>query len=147
MQPRSPSPSPLTGLLAAGPSPSGPAATPLICLVAATGAVFGVTAQTLLRRAGLDAASLYNDVLAHHAATLHFALAWWAWWLFPLGALLVGPLGAAATRAVDGGRRLVRGCWSFAMALAVLGLAAVAQLRSFPPSATVAGNSLVSLLV
>src|SRR4029077_4132554 len=83
MQPRFPSPSLSTGLHAAGPSPSGPAAIILICLVMASGAAFGIAAQILLQRLGLDFDSIRSDVLAHRAAALHFALAWWAWCLVP----------------------------------------------------------------
>ena len=145
MQPRFPPPSLSTGLHAAGPFPPGPAATILICLVMASGAVFAIAARTLLHRAGLDFDSMRADVLAHRAATLHFALAWWACCLFALGAFLVGPLCGAATHAIVG-RRLTRPLWS-ATAIAVLGLAAVAQLRSSPPAAAVATNAAVSLLV
>src|SRR5580658_6225379 len=146
MQPRFPPPSLSTGLHAAGPFPPGPAATILICLVMASGAVFGIAAQNLLQHADLDFESMRIDVLTHRAATLHFALAWWAFCLTALGAFLVGRLCAAATRALVG-RRLTRGpLWS-ATAIAVLGLAAMAQLRSSPPAAAVATNAVVTLLV
>jgi hypothetical protein len=112
----------------------------------ASGVVFGIAARTFLQRAGLDFESMRTDVLAHRAATLHFALAWWACCLFALGAFLVGPLCAAATRAIVG-RRLRRGPLWFATVFAVLGLAAVAQLRSPPPAAAVAANAVVTLLV
>ena len=127
MQPRFPSPSLSTGLHAAGPIPPGPAATILICLVMTSGAAFGIVAQISLQRLGLDFDSMRGDVLAQRAATAHFALAWWAWWLFALGAFLVGPLCVAAARAIVVGYRLMPGLGSFAMAIAVLGLAAVAQ--------------------
>src|SRR6266481_1092838 len=147
MQPRFPSPSLSTGLQAAGPFPSGPAATILIGLVMASGAAFGIAAQISLQRLGLDFDSIRSDVIAHRAATPHFALAWWAWWLVALGAFLVGPLCAAAARAIVGGGQLMRGLGSFATAIAVLGLAAVAQQRSFPLAAAVGANAVVSLLV
>jgi hypothetical protein len=54
---------------------------------------------------------------------------------------------AAATRAISGGGQLMRGLVSFATAIAVLGIAAAAQLRSFPPATAVAANAVVSLLV
>jgi hypothetical protein len=146
MQSRFPSPSLSTGLHAAGPSPSGPAAIILICLVMASGAAFGIAAQISLQRLGLDFDSIRSDVLAHRAATPHFALAWWAWWLVALGAFLVGPLCAAASRAIVGGGQLMGGLGSFAMAIALLGLAAVAQPRSFPPATAVAANPAISLL-
>ena len=147
MQPRFPSPSLSTGLQAAGPFPPGPAATILICLVMASGAVFGMAAQISLQRLGLDFDSIRSDVHAHRAATAHFAVAWWAWGLFPLGAFFIGPLCVAATRAIGGGGQLMRGLRWFATAIAVLGFAAVAQPRSFPPAAPVAANTVVSLLV
>jgi hypothetical protein len=151
MQPRFPSPSLSTGLHAAGPFPSGPAATILICLVMASGAAFGIAAQISLQRLGLDFDSIRGDVLAHRTATPHFALAWWAWWLVALGAFFVGPLCVAATRAIVIGCRLMPGLGSFATAFATamvaLGLAAVAQPRSFPPAAAVATNVVVSLLM
>jgi hypothetical protein len=145
MQPRFPPPSLPTGLHAAGPLPPGPAATIPTCVVMA-GAGFGIAAQTLLQHAGLDFESIRVDVLAHRVATRHFALAWWACCLLALGAFLVGPLCAAATRAIVG-HRLARGPLWFAIAGAVLGLAAVAQPRSFPPAAAVATSVLVSLVV
>lgn len=144
MQPRFPSPPVSTGLQAAGRFSVGPAAT---IFVMACGAAFGIAAQTLLQRAGLDFESMRNDVLAHRTATLHFALAWWACWLLPLGAFLVGPLCTAATHAIVFGGRLMRGLWLAATAIAVPGLAAVGQLRSFPPAATVTTNAVVSLSV
>ena len=151
MQPRFPSPSLSTGLHAAGPSPPGPAATILICLVMACGALFGIAAQISLQRLGLDFDSIRGDVLAHRTATAHFGLAWWAWWLVALGAFFVGPLCVAATRAIVVGCRLMPGLGSFATAFAtavvVVGLAAVAQPRSFPPAADVATNVVVSLLM
>jgi len=99
MQPRFPSPSLSTGLHAAGPIPSGPAAVILICVVMASGATFGIAAQISLQRLGLDFDSLRSDVLAHRAATSHFALAWWAWWLIAPAAFLAGPLSTAAAGA------------------------------------------------
>jgi hypothetical protein len=152
MQPRFPSPSLSTGLHAAGPFPSGPAATILICVVMTSGAAFGIAAQISLQRLGLDFDSVRGDVLAHRVATAHVGLAWWAWWLVALGAFFIGPLCVAATRAIAVGCRLMpglllRGLLSFATAIAVLGLAAVAQPRSFPPPAAVATNVVVSLLV
>ena len=145
MQPRFPPPSLPTGLHAAGPLPPGPAATIPTCVVMA-GAGFGIAAQTLLQHAGLDFASIRVDMLSHRVATLHFAFAWWACCLFALGAFLVGPLCAAATRAIIG-TPLTRGPLWFAIAGAVLGLAAVAQPRSLPPAAAVATSVLVSLVV
>jgi len=147
MQTRFPFPSPSTGLQAAGPFPSGPAAIILICVVIAGGAAFGIATQILLQHLGLGLDSIRNDVHAHRAATPHFALAWWAWWLCALGAFLVGPLCAAATRAVAAPCRLMLGLRSFVVAIAVLALACVAQLRSFPPASAVPVNSVVSLLV
>ena len=147
MQPRFPSPSLSTGLHAAGPSPSGPAATVLTCLVMACGATFGITAQILLQRLGLGLDDIRNDVLAHRAATRHFALAWWAWSLFALGAFLIGPLCAATTQAIFARRRPMRGLRLFAATITVLGLAAVAQSRSFSPAAAVATHAVVNLLV
>jgi len=147
MQPRFPSPSLSTGLHAAGPFPSGPAATILICIVMASGAAFGIAAQISLQRLGLDFDSIRGDVLAHRTATPHFALAWWAWWLVALGAFFVGPLCVAATRAIVIGYRMMPALLSFATAIVVLGLAAVAQPRSFPPAAAVGTNVVVSLLV
>jgi hypothetical protein len=112
-----------------------------------SGATFGIAAQISLQRLGLDFDSIRGDVLAHRVATPHFALAWWAWWLVALGAFLVGPLNATAARAIVVGCRLMPGLLSFATAIVVLGLAAVAQLRSFPPAAAVATNAVVCLLV
>jgi P27 family predicted phage terminase small subunit len=142
-----PSPSLSTGLHAAGPFPSGPAATILICLVVASGVAFGIAAQISLQRLGLDFDSIRSDVIAHRAATPHFAIAWWCWWLVALGAFLVGPLCAVAIRAIGGSVQPMRGLPSFATALAALGLAAVAQPRAFPLAATVGANAVVSLLV
>jgi hypothetical protein len=119
-------------LHAAGPFPSGPAATILICIVMASGAAFGIAAQISLQRLGLDFDSIRGDVFAHRTATPHFALAWWAWWLVALGAFLVGPLCVATTRAIVIGYRMMPTLLSFATAIVVLGLAAVAQPRSFP---------------
>jgi hypothetical protein len=117
----------------------------------ASGALFGIAAQISLQRLGLDFDSIRGDVLAHRTATPHFALAWWAWWLVALGAFFVGPLCVAATRAIVIGCRLMPGLGSFATAFATaivaLGLAAVAQPRSFPPAAAVATNVVVSLLM
>src|SRR5262249_2048723 len=79
----------------------------LICVVIAGGAAFGTAAQILLESIGFGFDSIRNDALAHRAATPHFALAWWAWWLSALGAFLVGPLCAAATRAIVAGCRLM----------------------------------------
>jgi len=77
-----------------------------------SGAAFGIAAQISLQRLGLDFDSVRSDVLAHRAATPHFALAWWAWWLVALGAFFVGPLCAAATRATVGGGQPMRGLGS-----------------------------------
>src|SRR5262249_35421659 len=72
MQPRFPSPSLSTGLHAAGPFPSGPAATVPTWLVMASGAAFGIAVQILLQRFGLGLDDIRNDALAHRAATPHF---------------------------------------------------------------------------
>ncbi len=72
MQPRFLPPSLSAGLHAAGPFPSGPAATMRILFVMATGAVFGIAAQVLLQRLGLSVDSIRDG------ATPHFAFASWA---------------------------------------------------------------------
>jgi hypothetical protein len=146
MQPRFPSPSPSTGLHAAGPSPSGPAAIILICGVMACGASFGIAMQISLQSLGLGFEAIRGDVLAHRAATPHFALAWWACWLSALGAFLVGPLCVAAIRAVVACCRLMPGLRLFIAAIAVLALAALAAPRSLPSAPAVAMNSAISLL-
>jgi hypothetical protein len=113
----------------------------------ASGAAFGIAAQISLQRLGLDFDSIRSDVIAHRAATPHFALAWWAWWLLPLGAFFVGPLCIAATRAIVGGGQLIPGLRLFATAIAVLALAAAGQPRPSPLAGPVATNAAVSVLV
>jgi hypothetical protein len=117
----------------------------LVCVVLAAGAAFGTAVQAALEHLGLDFASIHNDLIAGHAAKARSALAWWC--MVPLGAFFVGPLSAALTRTVVANwwrLRVLRLCVT---AGAVLGLAAIGQLRPAPSTLAFTTNAALGLLV
>ena len=76
----------------------GPSGSVLVCVALICGAIFGMLAQAGLLHIGLDFGSVRDNLIVGAAARPRSALAWWAWWLLPLGAFLVGPLSVALTR-------------------------------------------------
>jgi hypothetical protein len=116
-------------------------------VVLASGAAFGTAAQSALEHLGLDFASIHNDLIAGHVAKLRSALAWWCWCMVPLGAFFVGPLAAALTRTIVDNWWRLRALRLGVTAAAVLGLAAIGQLRPAPSTLAFTTNAALGLLV
>jgi hypothetical protein len=116
-------------------------------VVLAAGAGFGTAAQAALEHLGLDFASIHNDLIAGHAARMRSALAWWCWCMVPLGAFFVGPSSAALTRTVVANWWRLRAVRLCVTAGAVLGLAAIGQLRPAPSTFAFTTNAALGLLV
>jgi hypothetical protein len=129
------------------PAPRGVSPGLLVCVVLAAGAAFGTAAQAALEHLGLDFASIHNDLIAGHAAKARSALAWWCWCMVPFGAFFVGPLSATLTRTVVANWWRLRALRLCVTAAAVLGLAAIGQLRPAPSTLAFATNAALGLLV
>lgn len=119
----------------------------MVCVVLASGAAFGTAVQAALQHLGLDFASIHNDLIAGHKASLRSALAWWSWCIVPLGAFFVGPLSAALTRAVVANGWRLRALRMCATAAAVLGLAAIGQLQPAPSTFAFTTDAALGLFV
>jgi hypothetical protein len=119
----------------------------LVCVVLICGALFGMAAQTWLLHLGLDFGSLRDDLLVAAAARPRAALAWWAWWLFPLGAFLIGPLSVTLTRWIIANWWLFRAVRLTASATVVLALAVFAELPPAPSTLDVRAGAVASLAV
>jgi len=118
----------------------------LVCVVLICGAMFGMAVQASLLHLGLDFGSVRDDLIVGAVARPRSALAWWAWWLFPLGAFLIGPLSVALTR-------LMADWWLFrplrlvACTAVVLALAAIGKLAAAPTTLDVRSATVASLIV
>jgi hypothetical protein len=119
----------------------------LACVVLASGAAFGTAVQAALRHLGLDFASIHNDLIAGHAARMRSALAWWCWCTVPLAAFFVGPASAVLTRTVVANWWRLRALRLCVTAAAVVGLAAIGQLRPAPSTFAFTTNAVLGLLV
>jgi hypothetical protein len=91
-----------------------------------SGALFGMAAQTALRFAGLDLASVHGDLIVNGAARP--ALAPWIWWFLAIAAFFVGPLSVVLTRRFLADRWLFRGPRLLAWVVLVLAVVTLAYL-------------------
>src|SRR3981081_1675373 len=92
----------------------------------ASGALFGMAAQTALRYVGLDLASVHGELIVNGAARL--ALVPGVWWFLAIAAFFAGPLSVLLARRFLAGRRLFRGPRLLAWAVLVLGVVTLAYL-------------------
>jgi hypothetical protein len=118
-----------------------------ICVVLASGAVFGMAAQAALHHFALDFGSIHGDLIADRTASARSATAWWAWWLAAAAAFFVGPLSAALTRTLMANWWRMRGLRLAATAAVVLGLAAIGGLRPAASTLAFTTHAAVGLLV
>ncbi|HEY1544870.1 MAG TPA: hypothetical protein VGG01_20935 [Xanthobacteraceae bacterium] len=119
----------------------------LVCVVLICGAMFGMATQAGLLHIGLDFGSVRDDLIVGAIARPRSALAWWAWWLLPLGAFFVGPLSVAFTRCVMANLWRLRAVRVIASAGAVLGLAALGKLPAASSTFDVRSGAAASLIV
>src|SRR5262245_1292357 len=119
----------------------------LVCVVLTSGAVFGMAALAALQHFGLDLGTIHGDLIAGHTAKPRSVVAWWAWWLLPVAAFLVGPASAALTRAVVANWWRMRALRMCTAAAAIVGLAAVGQLRPAPSLFAFTTNAALGLMV
>src|SRR3977135_219705 len=92
----------------------------------ASGALFGMAAQTALRYVGLDLASVHGELIVNGAA--HLALVPWIWWFLAIAAFFAGPLSGLLAQRFLAGRRLFRGPRLLAWAVLLLGVVTLAYL-------------------
>jgi len=119
----------------------------LVCVVLICGALFGIAAEAGLLHLGLDFGSVRDDLIVGAAAHSRSALAWWAWWLFPLGAFFVGPLTLALMRWMVANWWWFRPLRFIACATAVVALAMVGRLPSAPTTLDARSGAVASLVV
>ncbi len=129
------------------PAPRGVSRTVLTCVVLASGAAFGTAAQNALQHLGLDFASIHNDLIAGHVAKARSAIAWWSWCMMGPAAFFVGPLSVALTRILAANWWRMRALRLAVTAAAVLGLAALGQLRPAPSTLAFTTSAALDLVV
>jgi hypothetical protein len=118
----------------------------LVCVALICGAMFGMAAQASLLHLGLDFGSVRDDLIVGAVARPRSALAWWAWWLLPVGAFLIGPLSIVLTRRMADWW-LFRTLPVVACTAVVLALAAIGKLAAAPTTLDLRSGAAASLIV
>jgi hypothetical protein len=133
--------------LARARAPKGVSAVIVVCVVLASGAVFGLAAQAALHHFALDFGSIRDELIVGRTASARAAVAWWAWCAVAGAAVLVGPWSAALARTLIANWWLLRGLRLAATAAVVLGLAAIGGLQPAPLTLASTTNAALGLLV